>query len=93
MNSVILLAIFGIILLCMMLLVKEDNYLTEESARGDVLFSIKMVLSNALNACKGDEVPTKVTESQHLTCQHTRAGTLIEVTQEDWEDIRKLLMS
>ncbi len=84
MNSVILLAIFGIILLCMMLLVKEDNYLAEETARVDVSFSIQMVLSNALNACKGDEEPTKVIESQHLTCQHTRAGTMIRLLLKHW---------
>jgi len=93
MNCVILLAIYGIILLCMMLLVKEDNCLAEESAEADVSFSIQMVLSNALNACKGDEEPSKITESQHLTCQHTRAGTLIKTPHPNGGGIRKPLMS
>lgn len=76
MNSIILLAIFGIILLCMMLLVKNDTYLAEESAQADVTFNMQVALSYALNACKGDEEPVKTTKSPHLTCQHTRAGNL-----------------
>ncbi len=92
MNSIILLAIFGIIFLCMMLLVKDDTYLAEESAKADVTFNIQMVLSNALNVCKSDEEPSKVTESQHLTCQHTRAGNLI-VYHNNWLDTGKFLMS
>ncbi len=76
MNSVILLAIYGIIYLCMMLLVKNDNYLSEGSAKVDVTFNIQMALSSALNVSKSDEEPSKVAESQHLTCQHTRAGDI-----------------
>ncbi len=92
MNSIILIAIFGIALLCMMLLVNNNTSLAEDSAKADATFNMQMALSDALNACKGDEEPLKIYESQHLTCQHTRAGD-IQRPHFFCNDIRKFLMS
>ena len=76
MDRIIILIIYSIIL-CMMLLTKQDTSIFSNYSSTDVMFNMRPALLVMKTTKQGHESTTKVIKSQHLTCQFTRAGTLL----------------
>ena len=74
MDRIIILTIYSIII-CMMLLTKQDTSIFSNYSSTDVMFDMRPALLVMKTTKQGHESPTKVIKSQHLTCQFTRAGT------------------
>ena len=74
MDRFIILAIY-IIIICMMLLTKQDTSIFSKYSSTDVMFDMRPAFIVMKTTKQGHESPSKVTKSQHLTCQFTRAGT------------------
>ncbi len=74
MDRIIILIIYSIII-CMMLLTKQDTSIFSNYSSTDVMFDMRPALLVMKTTKQGHESPTKVIKSQHLTCQFTRAGT------------------
>lgn len=77
MDRIIILAIYSIII-CMMLLTKQDTSIFPNYSGTEVLFDMRPALIVMKTTKQGHETPAKVIKSQHLTCQFTRAGTFPE---------------
>ena len=76
MDRIIILIIYSIIL-CMMLLTKQDTSIFSNYSSTDVMFDMRPALLVMKTTKQGHESTTKVIKSQHLTFQFTRAGTLL----------------
>jgi hypothetical protein len=76
MDRFIILAIYSIII-CMMLLTKQDTSIFSNFSSTDVMFDMRPALIVMKTTKQGHESATKVIKSQHLTCQFTRAGTYL----------------
>ena len=74
MDRIIIFTIYSIII-CMMLLTKQDTSIFSNYSSTDVMFDMRPALLVMKTTKQGHESPTKVIKSQHLTCQITRAGT------------------
>jgi hypothetical protein len=76
MITTIILTIYCIIILLMLLVKNETSILAKYAGAGNV-FNAHIPFTFNTGTLLDDCTHSKVTKSQHLTCQFTRAGTLL----------------
>ena len=86
MDRIIIITIYSIII-CMMLLTKQDTSIFSKYSSTDVMFDMRPAFIVMKTTKQGHESPSKVTKSQHLTCQFTRAGTPLS-NHLKWPDLQ-----